>query len=168
MVSSYSIFKLPIYLLKKKEKTDVLKSTWETTKKFIPKVETSKYIKVIKVYDGDTITVVAKPYKEQEVCRFSIRLYGLDTPEIKSKKEEEKEAGLFVRDKVSELILNKLVKLKIAGSDKYGRLLANVWVDDMNINEWLLRNEYAMAYDGGTKQEMTIEFLEKILSKTRK
>ena len=55
--------------------------------------------KVIKVYDADTITIASKlPYDESPLYRLSVRLDGIDTPEIKGKDitEEEKEAAKVV------------------------------------------------------------------------
>ena len=136
-------------------------ATWETTKPFVPLLDTAKEIKVLKVYDGDTITVAAKPYAEQEICRFVLRLDGLDTPELKIQRE--KDAGLFVRDELAKLLLNKFIKIKVNGADKYGRLLSDIWVDDIHVNEWLLKNKYAKPYDGGTKVEMSDDFLQDIV-----
>ena len=51
-----------------------------------------KYGKVVKVYDGDTITIAAKfPNTDGPIYRFSVRLDGIDTPEIKGKTQAEKD-----------------------------------------------------------------------------
>ena len=107
---------------------------------------------VIKVYDGDTITIASKlPYDASPLYRFSVRLNGLDAPEIKGKTEEEKSAAITVRNTLSNLILHKTVTLKNIENEKYGRILADVYLDDLHINKWLLDNRYAVKYDGGTK-----------------
>ena len=108
---------------------------------------------VIKVYDGDTITIASKmPYDASPLYRFSVRLNGIDTPEIKGKTEDEKSMALEARNKLSELIMNKQVFLKNVSSEKYGRILADVYLDDtIHINQWLIDNRYAVKYDGGTK-----------------
>ena len=59
-------------------------ANWDNTKPFIPSVS---YGKVIKCYDVDTITIVAKPYKAHPIFRFSVRLSGIDGPEIRTKNE---------------------------------------------------------------------------------
>ena len=60
----------------------------EDTIKFIPNI---KKCTVISVYDGDTITIASKlPYKNSPLYRWSLRIYGIDCPEIKSHKENEK------------------------------------------------------------------------------
>ena len=44
-----------------------------------------------------------------------------------------------------------MVTLKNVDTEKYGRILADVYLDDENINEWLISKEYAVRYGGGTK-----------------
>jgi len=47
--------------------------------------------------------------------------------------------------------LNKYVTLKNIQSEKYGRILAEVYIDDLCLNEWMIKERYALKYDGGTK-----------------
>ena len=58
-----------------------------------------------------------------------------------------------MRDKVRELILNKIVTLHCLTFDKYGRLLAEIVVPGTNerLHEWLISNKYANPYEGKTK-----------------
>ena len=69
--------------------------TYETTEKFVPPIS---YGKVVKVYDGDTITV-ATPLDNTRapIYHFSVRLRGIDSPEIRGKTPEEKAAALKAR-----------------------------------------------------------------------
>jgi endonuclease YncB( thermonuclease family) len=107
---------------------------------------------VIKVYDGDTITIASRlPYDDSPMYRLSVRLNGIDTPEIKGKTSDEKQAAKNVRDNLSQLILNKYVRLENIQSEKYGRILANVFIGDVNVNEWMIAERYAIKYDGGKK-----------------
>jgi micrococcal nuclease len=111
--------------------------------------------RVIKCYDADTITIASKlPYDASPMYRLSVRLNGIDTPEIKGKgvSEEEKEAAKQARDFVSNLVLNKYVRLENIESEKYGRILADVYIGNIHLNELLLKERYAVKYDGGTKQ----------------
>jgi endonuclease YncB( thermonuclease family) len=108
--------------------------------------------RVIKCYDADTITIASKlPYKESPLYRLSVRLSGIDAPEIKGKSEEEKEVAKQARDFVSNLILNKYVRLENVESEKYGRILADVYIGDVHLNEMLIKERYAVKYGGGTK-----------------
>ena len=122
---------------------------WEDTTEFIFPIEGGR---VIKVYDGDTITIASKlPFKDSPLYRLSVRLAGIDTPEIKGSSEDEKPVAKQARDALSKLILNKYITLKNIKSEKYGRILANVYIGELHINEWLIKERYAVKYDGGPK-----------------
>lgn len=110
--------------------------------------------RVIKVYDADTITIASKlPYDASPLYRLSVRLNGIDAPEIKGKgiSDEEKEAANTAREFVYNLVFNKFVRLENIQSDKYGRILADVFVGDIHVNDLLIKERYAVKYDGGTK-----------------
>jgi len=128
---------------------------WEDTVEFVFPISGGI---VIKVYDADTITIASKlPYNESPLYRLSVRLNGIDTPEMKGKgvTDEEKEAAKIARDFVSKLVLNKFVRLENIKSEKYGRILADVFVGDVHLNELLIKEGYALKYDGGTKIKPT-------------
>jgi micrococcal nuclease len=109
--------------------------------------------RVIKCYDADTITIASKlPYNDSPLYRLSVRLNGIDAPEIKGKSVEEKEVAKQARDFVSNLVLNKYVRLENVESEKYGRILADVYIGDVHVNEMLVKERYAVKYDGGTKR----------------
>jgi micrococcal nuclease len=131
-----------------KDGTDI---KWEDTTEFIFPITGGR---VIKCYDADTITIASKmPYNDSPIYRFSVRLNGIDTPEIKGKDvtPDEKQAASNARDFVSNLILNKYVRLEKVENEKYGRILADVYINDINLNELLIKERYAVKYDGGTK-----------------
>jgi len=127
--------------------------TWDNTIEFTYPI-TSGY--VIKVYDGDTITIASKmPYENSPLFRFNVRLNGIDTPEIKSKNENEKILAKKARDSLSQLIMHKNITLQNVKNEKYGRILADVFINDINLNELLIKERYAVKYDGGTKIKPT-------------
>jgi micrococcal nuclease len=140
---------------KKAEEHDVLNFTnlniqWKDT---IPFVAPVKDAICIKVYDGDTITVASKmPWDESPIYRFSVRLNGIDTPEIKCKSESEKRIAVKARDALQEKILGKVVTLRNVTTEKYGRLLADVHYGGTHFNKWMIDKRFAVAYDGGTKK----------------
>lgn len=122
---------------------------YSDTVPFVPPIH---FGKVIKVYDGDTITIASVlPNTTEPIYRFSVRLNGIDTPEIRGKTPEEKELAILARDELYNKIYGKMVTLKNVGTEKYGRILADVYLEEENINEWLVSKEYAVRYDGGTK-----------------
>ena len=129
------------------ERLDLI--TYSNTVPFVPPITTGK---VIKVYDGDTFTLAATlPNTIEPIYRFSVRMNGIDTPEIKGKSKTEKELAKKARDALSNLIMNKVVTLKNVSTEKYGRILADVYVGDLFVNEWMIKENYAVSYDGGTK-----------------
>lgn len=105
--------------------------------------------KIIKVYDGDSITAIFE-YKN-ELYKWNCRLTGIDTPEIKTKDENEKKIAIIARDALNDKIINKIVKLHCYDFDKYGRLLVEIYLEDLHINQWLIDEKYANKYDGKTK-----------------
>jgi len=123
---------------------------WKDCQPFVPPIS-SGY--VIKVYDGDTITIAAKlPYPESILYRFTVRLNGIDAPEIKGKNADEKFSAQLAKHALEDFILHKTVTLKNISTEKYGRILADVYLDDLNLNNWMLDHNYAVPYDGGTKK----------------
>jgi endonuclease YncB( thermonuclease family) len=133
-------------------KTDGTDITWEDTCEFTYPVKGGR---VIKVYDADTITIATRlPLKNvNELYRFSVRLNGIDTPEMKGKNvtEEEKNAAKEAQKFVSDLVLNKYVTLQNVQNEKYGRILADVCINDIHVNSLLLQERFAVPYDGNTK-----------------
>ena len=124
--------------------------TYKTTSVFKPEITTAK---VVKVYDGDTITIATPlPYENSPVFRFSVRLRGIDCPEIRTKDDNEKECGKKARGIMIEQVFGKIVRLENVDYDKYGRVLADVYYRKLNIGEFMLKNRLAVEYHGKTKE----------------
>ena len=115
-----------------------------------------------RVVDGDTIDVTIDLgfdlYKKERV-----RVAGIDTPEKRTRDLEEKELGLdatnYLKEKLEDTIagdeeLTIRTELK-GGMGKYGRLLGWLYIgeDSISINETMINEGYAWAYDGGTKKK---------------
>jgi len=123
---------------------------WEDTVPFVVPLSGGR---VIKVYDGDTITIASKlPFPNSPMYRFSVRLNGIDCPEIKGKSAEEIAVAKEARDAMTAMILQKDVTLKNVANEKYGRVLADVYLGNLHLNQWLIDQRFAVAYDGGTKK----------------
>jgi endonuclease YncB( thermonuclease family) len=123
--------------------------TYKQTNIFIPQI---RFAKVIKVYDGDTITVASKlPFDSSPVYRFSVRLRSIDSPEIKGNSKKECELAIASRDALHNLIFGKIIELKKNGKEKYGRLLADIYYEGIHVNKWMVEKGYAIKYDGGKK-----------------
>ena len=117
--------------------------TYETTIPFIPPIKNGR---VIKIYDGDTITIGTYVYGT--AYRFSVRLLGIDTPEMKG---PHKDKAILARDELHQLIFHKNAVLKNVTLEKYGRLLADVYVDGIHVNTWMKEKGHAVEYFGGKK-----------------
>ena len=115
-----------------------------------------------RVVDGDTIDVTIDLgfdlYKKERV-----RVAGIDTPEKRTRDLEEKALGIdatnYLKEKLEDTIagdeeLTIRTELK-GGMGKYGRLLGWLYIgeDSVSINEVMINEGYAWAYDGGTKQK---------------
>lgn len=94
---------------------------------------------VLSVYDGDTMTcnieIGFDLYKLEKV-----RLSGIDAPELRG---EERLEGIKSRDALRELTLGKQLRLVNEGTGKYGRTIATLYLDTINISNWMVRNGYA-------------------------
>jgi len=124
--------------------------------KYLPPIH---YAKCIGVYDGDTITVAA-PLYPGVLNSFSLRLDGYDSPEMRTKNKGEKEIAIIARDKLKELLTGALLRVDVKKYDKYGRPLADVYIQsyddghaplEISVNQWMLQHRLGIAYDGGTK-----------------
>jgi endonuclease YncB( thermonuclease family) len=109
--------------------------------------------KVVKVYDGDTMTVALPVTPRGPLFAFSCRMRGLNAAELHTTDAEEKVAGQRARDALAGLALGQRVAVTCGPFDKYGRLLADVTLvaGGLNLNAWLLREGYAVPYDGGAR-----------------
>lgn len=110
---------------------------------------------VIKVYDGDTLTV-GWTHSNRNV-RSSLRICGIDTPELRSKSEEETQMALAARSRLEEATMRKVVTLISPGLDKYGRLLCDISTEDItSISQYMLQaKDICREYDGGKRQPWT-------------
>ncbi len=113
-----------------------------------------QFAKIIKVYDGDTVTVL---FRWNDIyVKKSCRLMGIDTPELRTKNKREKDMAIAAKTYLSSLILNKTVQVEFKEDDKYGRPLINIYPNISNnksVNDMMIDNGYARRYYGGTKNK---------------
>ena len=108
--------------------------------------------KVISVYDGDTFRVDIDSLPPIVGKNIPIRLNGVDTPEIEGKCQYEKDLALEARDFVRNKLANaKEIKLTKLQRGKYFRVVADVMIDDVSLEQELLENKLAYKYTGGKK-----------------
>ena len=116
-----------------------------------------KKVKLISVYDGDTFKVNL-PCKEKLFCQnISVRVRGIDTPEINSKNIKEKEIAKQAKIFTQQLLLSGKIILGNCTRDKYFRLLCDVFIkkekEEINLAQKLLLSGLAVQYDGKTKNK---------------
>ena len=117
--------------------------------KYIPQVTKGR---VVNVYDGDTLTLAARLPNDNTIYKFSVRLRGLDCPEVKTNDKSEKLIAMKARNYVSSKVLGEMVTLFNVDLDKYGRLLAGVLYNEQkDLAEELISERLAVRYEGGTK-----------------
>lgn len=103
--------------------------------------------KVIKVIDGDS-TKVSIPV-DGHIWTFPVRISDIDSPEVRTRNEKEKDLGLKAKARVEELVLGKIVSLKLGEFDKFGRLLGSIETSDgVNVGEDLISRGLAVKYEG--------------------
>jgi endonuclease YncB( thermonuclease family) len=103
-------------------------------------------------YDGDTITFNLPGLHSIIGEKISIRVNGIDTPEIKGKCEKEKYDAQQVRDMVADILKDaEQITLKNMERGKYFRIAADVFVDGENLSEVLVGAGMAIRYSGGKK-----------------
>lgn len=97
--------------------------------------------KIVRVVDGDTVDVLVDLGFHISI-EMKLRLYGINTPELKE------EAGKTARDYLFNRLYNKTVTIKTYKDrqEKYGRYLSTVLLDGENINEDLVDKGYAKRY----------------------
>ncbi len=109
-----------------------------------------KYCRIYKVYDGDTCTLLFR-WKKQNI-NTSCRIYGIDTPELRTKDPEEKRAGYEAKHFLEKLILGQVLMVKFGKNGKYGRPLIQIFLDDgRSISDVMISSKHAKPYFGGTK-----------------
>ena len=111
--------------------------------------------KVERVVDGDTIDVVLD-LGFDILYKSRVRLYGIDTPESRTRNLDEKARGKMASAFLKEAIDNGnkvVIQTKLKDSrGKFGRVLGDVVVDGININQSMIDNYHAAAYFGQSKE----------------
>ena len=106
----------------------------------------------VKNYDGDTITFNLPKLHPIIGKTISIRVNGIDTPEIKGKCEKEKYEAQQTRDMVSDILKDaEQITLKNMKRGKYFRIAADVIVDGENLGNMLIEAGVAIKYSGKKK-----------------
>ena len=110
--------------------------------------------KVTKIVDGDTIDVTLDMGFDI-LYQQRVRLFGIDTPESRTRDKEEKKYGLLSKYFLkAELSLGKKITVKTYKGDetgKFGRILGDIWIDGKSVNQKMCDKGYAVPYYGQNK-----------------
>ena len=114
--------------------------------------------KIVKVVDGDTVDVDIDLGFGVWLKKQRVRLYGIDTPESRTRDKVEKRYGLMAKEYLKEKLGDgAILKTRLDGKGKYGRILGEFLLLDgtrYSINDLLVENHHAVPYFGQSKEEI--------------
>ena len=114
--------------------------------------------KVLKVYDGDSITIAA--HHAGQITKFNVRIFGIDCDEMKGGTEQTRKNAKLAKKFVEKKILGRIVDINVLNNkvhdgkklrEKYGRLLATINVNGDDLANMLIEMKLARKYYGGRK-----------------
>ena len=122
--------------------------------------------KIVRVVDGDTVDVDIDLGFGVWMKKQRIRLYGVDTPESRTRDLEEKKYGFAAKNFVKTHFpvgSEQILKTKLDGKGKFGRILGEFIIEMhegmTTINELLIKNHHAVKYHGQSKDDIEEEHI---------
>jgi micrococcal nuclease len=122
--------------------------------------------KVIRVVDGDTVDVDIDLGFGVWLKKERVRLYGIDTPESRTRDKEEKIYGKAAKDYLTKFLEDEWIILKTKEYDakgKFGRILGELWrtssFADKSAQEYMIEKHYGVAYFGQSKDDIKEQHL---------
>ena len=114
-----------------------------------------------RVVDGDTVDVIIDlGFKIFHKAR--VRMYGIDTPESRTRDLDEQARGILSKSFLQDALVqsNKvIIKTQKDAKGKFGRVLGELYVNDININQLMVDKYLAVAYTGQSKGDIIVEHL---------
>lgn len=108
--------------------------------------------RVLSVYDGDTVKVEADMWPGL-TWRGSVRVEGVDTPELRGKCDGEKRKAVAARDFVRQRVGKRVTLVNVKKGKYAGRVVARVRLaDGSDLTEILIRANHGTPYDGGRRR----------------
>ena len=122
--------------------------------------------KVVKIIDGDTVDVDIDLGFGVWLKKERIRMYGIDTPESRTRDLEEKKYGNAAKEFITGMLDDGggiVLKTRKDKEGKYGRILGELWrttdFADKSINDYMIEKHHAVAYHGQSKESIEEEHI---------
>jgi micrococcal nuclease len=115
---------------------------------------------IVKIIDGDTFDCIMD-LGFDVLLEARVRMYGIDTPESRTRDLEEKKFGLLAKDWLGNHLNDDIVISTELDNEKgkFGRVLGTVWAEGININEKMIDEHMAVRYHGQAKSDIENEHL---------
>lgn len=122
---------------------------------------------IVRIVDGDTVDVDIDLGFGVWMRNERIRLYGIDTPESRTRDPEEKKYGLAAKKFLTNMLDDPkgiVLKTHKDAEGKFGRILGELWrtsnYADQSINEYMIEKHHAVAYYGQSKSSIEEQHIE--------
>lgn len=115
---------------------------------------------IVKIIDGDTFDCIMD-LGFDVLLEARVRMYGIDTPESRTRDLEEKKFGLLAKDWLGNHLNEDIIISTELDNEKgkFGRVLGTVWAEGININEKMIDEHMAVRYHGQAKSDIEDEHL---------
>ena len=124
-------------------------------------MEYKYHVKIKRVVDGDTVDVDIDLGFGVWLHKERVRIMGIDTPESRTRDKVEKLFGLASKQKLRDLLpigsMQVLVVEEYDAKGKFGRILGDFEIEDKRVTEVLVEEGHAVAYFGGSKDEISLK-----------
>tara|TARA_B100000902_G_C27216875_1_gene867486 strand:+ start:714 stop:1136 length:423 start_codon:yes stop_codon:yes gene_type:complete len=116
---------------------------------------------IVKIIDGDTFDCIMD-LGFDVLLEARVRMYGIDTPESRTRDLEEKKFGLLAKDWLGNHLNDDIIITTELDNEKgkFGRILGTVWAEGTNINEKMIEEHMAVRYHGQAKSDIEAEHLQ--------
>ena len=113
--------------------------------------------KVRRVVDGVTVDIDIDLGFGVWLHKERVRIYGIDTPESRTRDKEEKKYGLMAKEFVKQFVKGDSIKLttqKYDAKGKFGRILGDIIVDNKSLSDTMIQEHHAVIYHGQSKEDI--------------
>ena len=113
--------------------------------------------KITRVVDGDTVDIDIDLGFGVWLHKERVRIYGIDTPESRTRDKVEKKYGLMAKEFVKQFVKGDSIKLttqKYDAKGKFGRILGDIIVDNKSLSDTMIQEHHAVIYHGQSKEDI--------------